>query len=401
MFLKLAWRSLMHRRGSVLLAVVSVAVSLFVLFGVEQIRSHAKDSFNRTVSGVDLIVGARTGQLNLLLYNVFRIGNPSNNISWQSYRDIADQPQVAWSIPISLGDSHKGYRVMGTSQDFFHHYRYGGNRPLALSRGRPFADIHDAVLGAEVARQLGYQPGDSLVLAHGLGSTSFQHHDKHPFTVTGILEPTGTPVDRALYISLEGMEAIHSDGGGQAELAPDSITAFMLGLDSPVTTFQLQRQINEYRGEPLLAILPGVALSQLWQMLGVLEKILLLISAMVVLASLLGLCIMLLTSMRERRREIALLRTVGAGPMQLFLLVQMEALLVVLSGAAIAFVALSAGLWFAEPLLGEGYGIYLGGPPLAGQTLALVAGILAATLVVATVPAFGAYRQSLDRGLQV
>lgn len=410
MFFKLAWHSLMHRRGSVLLAIASVAVSLFVLLGVEQIRSQAKSSFNRTISGVDLIVGARTGQLNLLLYSVFRIGSPSNNISWQSYREIAGQPEVDWSIPISLGDSHKGYRVVGTSADFFAHYRYGQGRSLAFSSGLQFSDIYHVVLGAEVARQLGYRKGDSLVLAHGLGSTSFHMHDEHPFSVTGVLAPTGTPVDSALYVSLQGMEAIHeehekheghNEHPASGELTPDSITAFMLGLHSPVTSFQVQRRINEYDGEPLLAILPGVALSQLWQMLGVVENVLLLISAMVVLASLLGLCIMLLTSMRERRREIALLRTIGAGPARLFLLVQMEALLVVLLGAAVAFAALFAGLYLVEPLLGERYGIYLNGALVVEQTLVLMAGVLVATLIVAAVPALGAYRQSLDRGLQV
>lgn len=404
MFIKLAWESLMHRRGSVLLAIFSVAVSLCVLLGVEQLRGHAKDSFNRTVSGVDLIVGARTGQLNLLLYSVFRIGNPSNNISWETYREIARQPRVAWTIPISLGDSHKGYRVVGTSRDFFTHYRYGQRRPLEFSGGRAFSGIYDVVLGAEVARRLGYRRGDSLVLAHGLGSTSFSMHDEHPFIVSGILAPTGTPVDRALYVGLEGVEAIHqrpTAGAESGDLTPASITAFMLGLDSRVATFRVQRQINEYSGEPLLAILPGAALSELWRVLGGVEKLLLLISAMVVLASLLGLCIMLLASMRERRREIALLRAIGAGPLYLFFLVQAEALLVLLLGAAVAFAGLAAGLWFAEPLLAERYGIYPGGPMLHEQTLILMGAVLAGTLAVALVPAVGAYRQSLNRNLQV
>ncbi|WP_043316317.1 FtsX-like permease family protein [Microbulbifer sp. HZ11] len=401
MLLKLAWRSLMHRRGSVLLAVLSVAVSLTVLLGVEQVRNQARDSFNRTVSGVDLIVGARTGEINLLLYSVFRIGTPSNNISWQAYRDIAEQPRIAWTIPISLGDSHRGYRVVGTSDDFFRHYQYGQSRALTFASGRPFSETHDVVLGAAVAQQLKYERGDSLVLAHGLGSTSFSHHEEHPFIISGILEATGTPVDRALYISLEGMEAVHKPHAQEhTDLTPSSITAFMLGLVSRVATFQLQRQINQYRGEPLLAILPGVALSQMWQMLGMVEKILLLISAMVVLAALLGLCIMLLTSMRERRREIALLRVIGAGPLQLFLLIQAEALLVVLLGAAGAFSAVLAGQWLLEPLVNECFGIYLTATPLTSETLKLVGAVLIATLAIASVPAFSAYLKSINSGLR-
>lgn len=401
MLVKLAWSSLMHRKGSVLLAILSVSVSLFVLFGVEQIRSHAKDSFNRTVSGVDLIVGARTGPINLLLYSVFRMGSPSANISWQTYQRVADEPAVSWSIPISLGDSHKGYRVVGTSQDFFEHFRFGKRRPLEFAQGAAFADTLDVVLGAEVARKLGYGLGDSVVLAHGLGSTSFHNHDDRPFKVTGILQPTGTPTDQALYISLQGMEAVHDRHWDGSELEPQTITAFMLGLNSPVKTFQLQRQINTARGEPLLAILPGVALSQLWQMLRVVENILLLVSALVVLASLLGLCIMLLTSIRERRREIALLRTIGAGPLQLFLLIQMEALLVLVLGACAALSVLSIGLRIAEPLLAAHYGIYLEGSVFTEQSMLLFGIIAAATFVVTLIPAIGVYRESLKRGLEV
>ncbi|AMX03295.1 ABC transporter permease [Microbulbifer thermotolerans] len=401
MFIKLAWQSLVHRRGGLALAVISVAVSLFTLLGVEQVRMQAKESFNRTVSSVDLIVGARTGQLNLLLYSVFRIGSPSNNISWQAYQEVAQHPQVAWTIPISLGDSHRGYRVVGTNQGFFTHYRYGREVSLAFSSGRLFAHSDEVVLGATVARQLGYRVGDSLVMAHGMGATSFHLHDDHPFTISGILSPTGTPVDRALYVSLEGMEAIHGRDDAETVAAhPSSITAFMLGLNSRVATFQVQRWVNEYHGEPLLAILPGVALSELWHLMGVLEKLLLLISALVVLASLLGLSILLLAAVRERRREIALLRAIGAGPMFLFLLVQAEALLVLLAGAVLAFAGLAAGLWIAAPLLAERYGIYLQGMDVGGQTLALMGAILAGTFVLATIPALRVCRQSLGRTLQ-
>ncbi|WP_308366028.1 MULTISPECIES: FtsX-like permease family protein [unclassified Microbulbifer] len=401
MFLKLAWQSLAHRRGSVLLAVLSVAVSLFVLLGVEQVRSQAKSSFNRTVSGVDLIAGARGGQLNLLLYSVFHIGGATRNISWDSYREIARHPRVAWTIPISLGDSHRGYRVVGTSREFFTRYRYGRGRPLAFAGGGPFAGLYDTVLGAEVAEQLGYRRGDSLVLTHGLGRAGFSDHGDRPFTAVGVLEPTGTPVDRALYVSLEAVEAIHrhwpgaTDGPAAGDdLTPGSITAFMLGLDSRVAAFQVQRQINEFRGEPLMAILPGAALAELWQQLRGVENILLAISALVVLASLLGLGIMLLASMRERRREIALLRAVGAGPLYLFALVQAEALLVLLLGTGTAIAALGTALWLARPLAAQ-YGIYLDGLSQGGQTLAQLGAVLLGTLALGLVPSLGACRQSL------
>ena len=117
MFFRLAYKSLLDRKGSVLLTLLAISVSIFVLLGIEHIRHQAKESFGNTVSGTDLIVGARTGNLNLLLYSVFRIGNATNNIRWETYEEIASNPSVEWTIPISLGDSHRGYRVMGTSAD--------------------------------------------------------------------------------------------------------------------------------------------------------------------------------------------------------------------------------------------------------------------------------------------
>ena len=132
MLIKLAAKSLMQRRVSALLTVMMIAVSVFVLLSVEMVRYQAKDSFGKSVSGVDLLVGARTSQLNLLLHSVFQIGHATNNISWQSYREIAKNSKVAWAIPISMGDSHRGYRVMGTTQDMFKFFSYG-ERNLLIS----------------------------------------------------------------------------------------------------------------------------------------------------------------------------------------------------------------------------------------------------------------------------
>ena len=138
MILTLARNSLYNRKGSVLLTIISMAVSLIVLLSVDHIRQQTKSSFANTVSGVDLIVGSRTSGLNLLLYSVFRIGNPTANISWQTYTDLAEDPKIAWTIPLSLGDSHKGYRVMGTTPDFFTHFKYGKKRPIAFTNGNGF-----------------------------------------------------------------------------------------------------------------------------------------------------------------------------------------------------------------------------------------------------------------------
>jgi len=417
MFLRLALSSLWSRRGSVMLTFLAITVSVFVLLGVEQIRQQAKNSFGNTVSGIDLIVGARTGDINLLLYSVFRLGNATNNISWQSYQSIAKDPSVAWTIPISLGDSHKGYRVMGTSADYFTHFRYAKDKPLTLADGEPFSDLFDVVLGAEVARSLAYQLGDKLVLSHGVGSTSFSNHDDSPFSVTGILKPTGTPVDRTLHVSLEGIEAIHIDWQGNsnntvsqstaneasataiASLAPKTLTAFMVGLESKIDTFKLQRQINTYRNEPLLAILPGVTLTGLWQMMSAMESTLLLISALVLLASLLGLAAMLLASIRERRREIAVMRVIGASPWFILSLVLAEAVLVALAASLAAIVLLWATTALLADFLAEQFSLFIESDLFSSQSAVYVAIVIVSTMIIALIPGISAYRRAQHQQL--
>ena len=315
---QLAWKSLRNRKTTVILTVLTIAISVMLLMGVERIRTQAKTSFANTISNTDLIVGARSGQVNLLLYSVFRIGNATNNIDWKSYQEISNQKSVKWSIPISLGDSHKGFRVMGTNQDYFRFYQYGKKQPLTFKEGKPFSHLFDVVLGADVANKLNYQLGDKLVIAHGISDQSFTRHDNLPFTVTGILAPTGTPVDKTLHVSLGAIEAIHVGWESGAHLGntpdaeileqhqfePKAITAFMLGLNSKIQTFALQRYINDYSKEPLSAILPGIALHELWGMMSMAEQALLAVSVFVVIAGLMGMLTSLLTSLRSEERRV-------------------------------------------------------------------------------------------------
>jgi putative ABC transport system permease protein len=155
MFAKLALSSLQDRKGSVLLSIMAMIVSIFVLLGVEHIRHQAKQSFTNSVSGVDLIVGAKTGSLNLLLYSIFRVGTPTNNISWQSFQKISQSPKVKWAVPIALGDSHQGFRVLGTNRDYFTHFSYASQRNLEFHQGQAFTQVFELVLGADVAKKLG------------------------------------------------------------------------------------------------------------------------------------------------------------------------------------------------------------------------------------------------------
>ncbi|HIF6108209.1 ABC transporter permease [Vibrio parahaemolyticus] len=413
--IKLAWKSLMNRKATAVLTIMTVAISVILLLGVERIRTQAKDSFANTISGTDLIVGGRSGQVNLLLYSVFRIGNATNNIDWKSYQEFSRHRAVDWAIPISLGDSHKGFRVMGTNHSYFEHYKYGSKQSLTFSKGKEFNGLFETVLGSDVATQLGYQIGSEIIIAHGISDVGFSRHDKLPFKVVGILAPTGTPVDKTVHVSLEAIEAIHVGWESGARLGPTpdakvlqerdfqpkQITAMLVGLKSRIQTFALQRQINNYPKEPLSAIMPGVALHELWGMMSVAEQALMAVSGFVVIAGLLGMLSSLLTSLQERRREMAILRAMGARPRHVFSLLISEASLLTAAGIVTGVLGLYAILALLQPLIQQHYGINLTLSTLSAYEWMLLSFVQCAGIVIGFIPAFRAYRQSLSDGMTI
>lgn len=414
--LSLASKSLTNRLLTVGLTVFAISFSVFLLLGVEKIRTEAKVSFANTISGTDLVVGARSGSVQLLLYSVFRIGNATNNVSWKSYQTISNLKGVAWTIPISLGDSHRGFRVLGTTSNYFKHYRYGSKKHLRIEFGKPFEDVFDAVLGHEVAERLGYKINDKIVLSHGIGKIAGTDHADKPFRISGVLAKTGTPLDRTIHVSLQGIEAIHIDWRSgapipgtsvsakeirQLELQPKSITAFLVGLKSKLSIFKIQRRINQFRGEPLLAILPGVALQELWDLMSTAEAALGLISVFVVVVSLLVMLTMLFSSLNERRREMAILRSVGARLSHIFILLVVEAGLIVLSGILVGLLMLYAALHFAQPILEAEFGLFPAIQALSTHEILILAILFVSGLGLSAIPAYRAYRQSLMDGMNV
>ena len=407
MFLKIVLKSLQDRKGSVLLTLIAMTISIFVILGVEHIRQQAKKSFESTLSDTDLVIGSRSGSLNLLLYSVFRIGSPTNNINWSSFKTISRDSKVEWAIPLSLGDSHKGFPVLGTNSDYFKYFRYGQKKKLEFKAGKPFAQIFDVVIGSEIAKQLKYKIGDKIILSHGMQKQSLQKHDEYPFQIMGILKPTGTPVDRTVHIQLEGMEVIHVgwQNGVQvvknkipkefvnSGIEPKFITAIFVGLKSKLATFSFQRTINNFTDEPLLAILPGVALSELWQIMSLLEKSLLLVASLVFVSACFGVSAVLLNSIRERKEEIRLLRIIGASPPFIFALIETETLVITVTATILATMLLTATLIGAEGYIVGNYGIQISHFMELTSYLWVMAIVLTLTLVAGLVPGWAAYQE--------
>ena len=419
--LHIALRSALNRRGTLVLVVLSIALATALLLGLERLRTDIRSSFSQAVSGTDLVVGARTSPVQLMLYAVFRVGGATHNIGMDSVRAVAAHRAVAWVVPLSLGDSHRGRPVLGTTAEYFTRFAYGDRQPLVLAQGRAFAGtldgLYEAVIGAEVAQALGYGLAQQITLTHGSADTLAQQHADKPFTVVGVLARTGTPVDRTVHVSLQAIEAIHLDWVGGAplpaaagvkiapefarkfDLEPKQVTAALVGLKNRVAVFNVQRFVAGYEDEALLAVLPGVALDELWSLVGPGEQALLLISALVAVVSLASLVAVVLAGLNERRRELAVLRAVGAGPRHVLWLLAAEGALVTLAGALLGALAAALAVVLAGPALQQQFGISLQAAAPTSAQWGLFGAVLVAGMLASLVPGWRAYRLSLADGL--
>ena len=414
MLLKLTFNSLYARLLTVAMTVFAISLSLMLYMSVEKLRTSAYTSFTDTISQTDLIVGARTSSVQLLLYSVFRIGNATNNITWESYEDVIDRKEVAWSVPISLGDSHKGFRVMGTNNEFFKRYKFRGGQSIELEQGKNLDDLYDVIIGAGVAEKLNYSVGTPLIVSHGL--QSFSDHDDQPFKVSGILAKTGTPVDNTVIVSLEAIEAIHVDWSTgakipgqitpveeirQMDLSPKNITAALIGVNSKLQIFQLQRWINEYPEESLSSILPGVALQELWRIVGVVENLLLGISVTVIFTTLIGMTAIIFSSLNERRREMAIWRAMGASPKVVIGLLMLEALIISVMSIIVSTVMLFLTLYVLQPWIDNTYGILVNIETLAVKDIYIFMLFILSASLVSLIPAIRAYWFSINDGMTI
>lgn len=412
--IRLAAASAWNRRRTLGLMVLAVLLATTLLLGVERLRLAARDGFAQSVSGTDLVVGARGSPLQLMLHAVFRLGEAGGDMRWESYRRLAADPAVAWAIPLALGDSYRGFPVVGTDAGYFTHYRYGERQTLAFAAGGPFGDLYEAVLGAEVAAALGHRTGDALTLSHGSGGLPGTEHADKPFRVVGVLAPTGTPVDRSVHVSLAAIEAIHLDWQGGApipglaippefaarfDLTPKRISAALIGLHQRTEVFRVQRAINESADEPLTAVLPGVALDQLWQVTAVVERALAAVSWLVLATGLAGLAAVLLASVNERRRELAVLRSVGAGARHIVALLVCESLGVTLLGSLLAVGGLAAAGLPLAPWLAAHAGIAAWPTLPSPDELRLLAAVNLLGAGAGLLPAYAACRAALGDGL--
>ena len=411
----LTYKSLANRKLTSLMCILSIALSVTLFLGIERIRNGAREGFTNTISRTDLIVGAKGGSLQLLLYSVFHIGSAVNNIRMSTYDEIKSHHLVEWVIPISLGDAYRGYRVVATDENFFEHYRFRGDQGVTFAQGKLPSETFDVVLGSEIAKKFNHKVGDPIVLSHGVSSEAILHHDQTPFHIVGILNPTQTPIDTAVYINLYGMEAMHfgwesgvpsgekiaADRFKKENIKISQITSFLIKLKSRIAVLKMRREIDQYDKEPIMAIIPALALQEMWQTIGYVEQILFLVSICVLLVGVMSILISLYTSINERRREMAILRSLGASSLHIFSLLLYESSFLVFFGCALGIGMLYGLLFFIRPWLESNFSVYLEVKSLSLLEWKYLLIIFIVGTCAGLIPAIKAYYNSLQDGLTI
>jgi len=395
--LRLAWRLLWLRPLATVLNLLLLALGwgavAFVLLVSEQVEGRVQ----RDLAGIDLVVGAKGSPMQIMLAGVFHLDSPTGNIPLESIELLRQQPLVAEVLPLSLGDSLRGWRIVGATPAYV--ALYGAQ----LQQGRMWAAPMQAVLGAEVAASLGLKPGDHFAGSHGLGEGGHEHGDQ-PFEVVGVLARSGTVLDRLVLTDLASVWQVHEehhalDDSDRAALAAErEVTLALVRYRSPLGAAMLPRWVNAQEG--LQAAAPALETARLLRMVGAGREVLQGFGYLLLLSALLSVFITLLAMVRERQGDLALLRLMGAPARRLAALVAWQALLLVGLSVALGLSLAHAGLaglahWLASQ---QGFPLAAGYGSL--HELALLPLGLLVALVAAAWPAWQALRADVTQLLQ-
>jgi putative ABC transport system permease protein len=422
---KIAWRSIRQRGLASALTGFSMALGVALVVAVLVIHHVVADSFRRNAGlGYDIIVGAKGGKLQLVLNTVYHLSSPVENIPYSLLKEFTEgqfKPYAAKAIPYCLGDNYKGHRVVATTPDLLDD-EYIPGRKYAFAEGRNFKGDapFEGVAGALAARRLGLKVGDTFRPAHGvLDDGQGVKHDA--FTVVGILEPTGTPNDRALFINMEGFYTLENHAKpvpgtdaakpGQPESHHDEhdhftplpenqreLTAILIRSATPAAAVLLPNRINE--GNQAQAVLPIREIRELFDaIVEPIEWLLLGLTVLIIVVSGIGILVSIYNSMSDRRREIAVMRALGARRATVMAIVLLESILLSLGGGALGWLlgrGLIAGL---SPAIAAQTGVSIGLAPLMPAELLLIPGLIALAAAVGYLPAMTAYRTDVARSL--
>lgn len=373
---------------NVLVLSLGIAIIIFMML----INKQIEDKLARNTQGIDLVVGAKGSPLQVILCSIFHLDFPTGNIPLEEANLLAKNPMIAYAIQMALGDSHRGFRLVGTSHAYPNLYK------AELKEGKMWAKTLEVTAGATVAKNLNLRVGDKFFGAHGL-SDNDQKHDEHAYVICGILKENNTVLDNLLLTNVESVWQVHEEHeeGEEVEEKPKEITAMLLKFRSPVAALMLPRQINSKTN--MQAASPAFEIARLMSMLGVGIDILNGFAYLIIFIALLNLFIALYNALKERSYDLAVMRALGASPFSLFLIVVMESLLITgfsaLLGVGIGhLVAQMLAFWLPDAAQAQ-----ISGAVWLVDELYVVAAALLIGFFTALIPAMAAYKTNISEVL--
>jgi len=394
---RIVLKSLRQHALSTAVTAVSIALAAGLMMAVWAVKAQSQQTFTQVTGGFDAVLGARSSKLQLVLNAVFHLEASPANISPQDLESIRKHPGVALAVPIAMGDNFRGYRIVGTTLEMFAVEYAPGQRLVARKPGRLFdPTLREAVVGSFAARKLGLQPGSKFHPYHGLNFVEHEAHEhEDEYVVVGVLEPSNTPADRVLWIPLEGLQTM---AGHAAEKASE-ISAVLVKLRSPMMGQALDQQYNKQDERLTFAWPIGTTMAELFNKISWFDRVLALVAALVAVVAAGSVLASIYNSMNERRRQIAIMRALGAHRHTVAATVVLEAIAIALIGVVLGFAVYLAILTTAAGVIRAQTGVVLEAlswhPVLVWAPL----GLVALSAVAGLVPAIKAYRTEVAEHL--
>ncbi|MHC1769206.1 MAG: ABC transporter permease [Verrucomicrobiia bacterium] len=391
-------RSLRQHALSTAITAVSIALGAGLLMAVWVVKEQARSTFVGVDSGFDAVLGARGSKLQLVLNAIFHLDASTGNIRWEDYQMIRTNPSVALAVPLAVGDNYRGWRMVGTSPELFEKAALDSSgRRYRLAQGRWFEpDLREAVLGSFAARRLGLRIGDEFEPYHGLTFDSGSHQHEESYVVVGVMEPSNTPADRVIWIPLEGVQWM----GGHDPNASTDVSAVLVKLKSGgLAGFQMDHFYNK-QGERLTLAWPiGAVVSDMFGKIVWFDRVLEIVAWLVVIVATGSVLASIYSSMNERRRDLAIMRALGARRVTLSTAVLLEAASIAAMGAVAGFAVYAAIFTAVASVVRSQTGVVLNlfdwNPVLALAPLL----IIALGAVAGLIPAFKAYQTNIAENL--
>ena len=372
------------------------------------LRQESEEAFNQTATGYELIIGPKGSSLQLTLNTVYQIGVPIQNMPLSTYELLKNDKRVKLAIPYVLGDNFKNFRLIGTVPEIFTEFEYKKGTRYSISSGKFFENDFEAVIGNETAQRTGLKPGDTFTGSHGVDSyEGAEAHDEFRFKVTGILEKTFTPIDRVIFVTMNSVWKIHHHEEKNAMdtavslNSQNTITSVLLKLKNPVYFDLVRRQINDnkYEGISAQAILPVFEIKQLFDIIGNINSILLVIAYLVIFVAAISILVSLYNSMNERKRDIAIMRSLGAPRFTILKIIVLEGALISFTGAVSGVLLGHIVIFIMKSKISDLAGIQITGTTFNISELYILAGTVLLGIFASMIPAIKAYKTDVAKNL--